>query len=80
MREVRRPLRHERSLSLAAQRDEGEDVRALGFVVLGFRPGVVEKLCFGIAADEFRRGGFDDAGDLGGRWVAGGKSCRCLGV
>jgi hypothetical protein len=64
MREVRRPLRHERSLPLAAEGDEGEDVRALGFVVLGLRPGVVEEPGFRLAADELRRGIFDDAGDV----------------
>lgn len=64
MRQLRRPLRHERGLSLAPERDEGEDVRArrLGFADL--RPGVGEKLGFIFAADELRRGVFDNAGDV----------------
>jgi hypothetical protein len=66
IREVRRPLRHQRGLPLAAEGDEGEDARTLGFVGLGLRPGDVESLSFGFAADEFRRGIFDDAGDVGG--------------
>src|ERR1700724_2754398 len=65
MRELRRPFRHERGLALAAEGDEGEDVRAFGFVVLGLRPGLVEELSFGVAADEFSRSIFVDAGDVG---------------
>jgi hypothetical protein len=30
-------------------------MRALAFVVLGLRPGVIEELCFVLAADEFSR-------------------------
>jgi hypothetical protein len=66
MREVRRPLRHERSLPLAAKSNKGKDARALGFVVLDLRPGVVEEQGIGFAADELRGGVFDDAGDVDG--------------
>ena len=65
MRQVRRPLRHQRGLPLAAEGDEGEDVGALRFAAHGLVPGVVEELGFGLAPDEFRRGVFDDAGDVG---------------
>ena len=52
IREVRRPIRDERGLPLAAKGDEGENVRALAFVVLGLRPGLVEEPSFGVPADE----------------------------
>ena len=66
MRQVRRPLRHQRGLALAAERDEGEDVGALGFAAHGLVPRVGEELGFVLAPDEFRRGVFDDAGDVDG--------------
>ena len=65
MRQLRRPLRDERGLPFAAEGDEGEDVGALRFAAHGLVPGVVEKLGLGLAADEFGRGVFDDAGDVG---------------
>src|ERR1039458_8128175 len=42
MREVRRPLRYQRGLSLAPERDDGEDVGARGFDVANFVPGIGE--------------------------------------
>ena len=53
MREVSGPLRHKRSLPLATERDEGEDVRAFCLLALDFGPGVVETLEFVCAAFEF---------------------------
>ncbi|PNE12196.1 MAG: hypothetical protein CR217_04420 [Beijerinckiaceae bacterium] len=38
---------------------------ALALVVLGLRSGLVEEFCFGFAADELRRGVFDDGGYVG---------------
>ena len=40
-------------------------MRAVRFGAAGFEPGVVEELRLGFAADEFRRGVFEDAGDVG---------------
>jgi len=66
MRQLRRPLRHQRGLPLAAQRDEGEDVGALGLATRGLVPRIGEELGLGIATDELDRGVLDDAGDVGG--------------
>jgi hypothetical protein len=64
MRESGGPLRHERSLPLATERDEGEDVWSFLLLVLDFGPGVVDQLRLRLAPDEFRRGVFDDAADV----------------
>jgi hypothetical protein len=66
MRQRRHPLRHQRGLPLAAEGDEGEDVAAHRLATHGLVPGVGEELGLGLSADEFLRGVFDDAGDVGG--------------
>lgn len=74
----RRPLRHERGLPLSAEGDEGEDVRSRRIRTANLRPGVVEefRLCF--AANQFRRGEFDDAGDVDVRGAGRDGSCCWL--
>jgi hypothetical protein len=66
MRQLRRPLRQQRGLPLAAERDEGEDVGPLRLAAHSLVPGVDEELRLGLAADELCWGVFDDAGDVGG--------------
>ena len=66
MRQFRRPLRHQRRLPLAAERDERQHVRARRLRPADFSPRVVEQLsvsCF--APDQFGRGVADDAADVG---------------
>ena len=65
MRQLRRPLRDQRGLPLAAQGDEGEDMGSLRLPAHGLVPGVGEELGLRLAADEVRRGVFVDAGDVG---------------
>ena len=66
MRQLRRPLRHQRGLPLAPEGDEGEDVGALRLAAHGLVPGVGKELGLGLAADQFLRGVFNDEGDVGG--------------
>ena len=40
-------------------------MRTPAFLVLHFRPSIVEQICLRVAPDEFRRGVFDDARDVG---------------
>jgi hypothetical protein len=63
-RQRRDPLRDQRGLPFATQRDEGEDAgpRILGATNL--EPRLVEQLHFGIAPDQLRRRLSDDAGDV----------------
>jgi hypothetical protein len=63
-RERRDPLRDQRGLAFATERDEGENAgpRALGATNLEPRP--VEQLHFIIAPDQLRRRVPDDAGDV----------------
>ena len=44
MRQLGRPLRHQRRLPLAPQRDEREHVRALRFAAVRLRPGIGQDL------------------------------------
>ncbi len=64
MRQLRRPLRHQRGLPLASEGNEGEDVGPHRLAAHGLVPRIGEELGLGVAADEIRRGVFDDAGDV----------------
>ncbi|MBI2928823.1 MAG: hypothetical protein HYY24_24435 [Verrucomicrobia bacterium] len=73
MREVGGPLGDEGGFAFAAEGDEGEDVGTFLFATHDLIPRVAEELEFGFAPDEFRRGVFEDAGDVGleATWGAG---------
>ena len=65
MRQLRRPLRDQRGLPLATEGDEGEDMGALRLPAHDLVPGRGEELGLRLAADQFLRGVFDDAGEVG---------------
>ena len=63
-RERRDPLRDQRGLPFATERDEGENAGPRAFGTTNLEPRLVERLHFVIAPDQLRRRVPDDAGDV----------------